>query len=278
MSFLLYALNTLFACGQSSLGKLYARRGGDAAVFNLNKALAGVIIFLLFGLVQGLQPHIPSWLFGVAYGLFLGVSMHTGFQALACGPLALTSIVASFSLLIPFLWGILFWREGLTLTGVGGIALLSLTLLLLNRGGRAGLSRRWFFFAGLTLLTNGACSIVQKYHQLFWPGEYRNEFMIGAMLTVLCFTGGFHLRRPEHAPFSLNLCGLTAGAMNGLANYLVLFLAATEKASVLFPVVSVANTMAAWLAGRFLFRERLEARQLWGLGCGILAVLLLNLS
>ena len=60
MVFLLYFLNMVCSSGQSAFGKGYAAKGGKAAVFNINKALSGVTVFLIFGIVTGVSFHIPS--------------------------------------------------------------------------------------------------------------------------------------------------------------------------------------------------------------------------
>lgn len=276
MTAVLYLLNVLCSCGQSTLGKLYARRGGNAAVFNANKAIAGAAVFLLAGLIRGLHAHWASWGFGLAYGVALCISMHTGFRALATGPIALTSIIASFSLIIPFLFGIAVWQESLTVGGGFGIALLLAAIALLGGRREGGLSLRWSLYALATLAANGVCSLIQKYHQLAYPGLYRTEFMLAALATVLALSIGMHGVQKPRPPFALSGVGLCSGVMNGAANYIVLYLAATEKASVLFPMVSVANAIAVWLVGRFLFREKLRPLQAVGLLCGIAAVWLLN--
>lgn len=63
----------------------------------------------------------------------------------------------------------------------------------------------------------------------------------------------------------------------GFANYIVLYLAATQDASVLFPVVSAAKIIAVWIIGRFTFREQLKLTQTIGVLAGIAAIVLLNL-
>ena len=101
---LLYLLNVACSAGQSLLSKQYAKNGGDSCVFNINKTVAGIVVFIIWGLIQGFSFHLPTVFFGIGYGISLCISMHMGFRALAAGPMALTSVVASFSLLIPFFW------------------------------------------------------------------------------------------------------------------------------------------------------------------------------
>lgn len=104
MHILLFFLNAICYAGQSGTGKLYAAKGGQAESFNFSKALAAAALFFIWVLVRG-GIHWQTLPLAVLYGLFLTLSMHTGFQALSCGPMALTGILVAMSLVIPMFWG-----------------------------------------------------------------------------------------------------------------------------------------------------------------------------
>ena len=278
---LLYLLNVGCSSGQLALSKLYANRGGQAAAFNLHKAAAALVVFLLFGLFQGMTWNAPTVWYGIGYGVFLSLSMHAGFVALSIGPMAFTSIIASFSLIIPFVCGVTVWQEPLTVYSVIGMLLLLSSIVLLNVKKDKQISFKWLFYALITMVANGACSLVQKFHQVAYPTLYRTEFMLAAMATVLLFLVAMGLVKRNVAPSgkpTFSVLGALSGVLNGGANYIVLYLAATEKSSVLFPVVSVANVVAVWLVGRLAFRERFRPLQIVGLLLGIAAIVLLNIQ
>ncbi len=278
MTPVLYLLNVVCSAGQSTLGKQYAKNGGSASAFNMNKTVAGIVLFMILGWAKGFSFHLPTVLFGVGYGISLCISMHTGFKALATGPMALTSIIASFSLLIPFFCGICFWDEPLTFFGVCGIILLLLSIVLINGKRFSGISYKWLIYALATLFTNGICSVIQKYHQLQFPTLYRTEFMIFALLSVLivlsvtlCFD------RQRKQTFTFSGLGIVSGVLNCTASYIVLYLSATENASVLFPIVSVANIITVWIIGILYFKEKLTILQTIGLLLGVISIVLLKL-
>lgn len=275
MTAFLYILNTLCASGQSVLGKQYAANGGRSADFNLNKALAGSAVFLIFGIMNGMRFHFYTLLFGACYGIFLCLSMYAGFKALAMGPMTLTSIIASFSLIIPFLFGVAVFGESVTPYNIAGLLLLLSAIVLLNIKKEKNFSAKWLFFALLTMLANGLCSLVQKYHQLYFTGRYTVEFSLYSFITVLVILSCFRLGS-EHK-FKFGFSGLAAGAMNGIANYIVLYLAGSENATVLFPIVSIINIIAVWILGRLLFKEQLKPLQALGLIFGIVSVVLLKI-
>lgn len=275
MTALLYFLNTVCATGQSSLGKYYTANNGNTLTFNISKALSGAIIFLLFGFFGGIRFNSATLIFGIMYGVLLCFSMHTGLKALESGPMALTSIIASFSLLIPFLFGITVLNERISIYNIFGIAFLLSSIIILNIKRENGFSLKWFCYAMLTMLANGICSVIQKCHQLSFPGKYKTEFTVISLFTaliilrILCFKA-----KPEK---KLSLTGLFAGILNAVSNYTVLYLASGEKASVLFPMISIINILAVWLAGKIIFKEKLGIMQISGLVLGITAVILLKL-
>lgn len=276
-NFLLYASNVLCSSGQSALGKLYGKRNGNSVNFNLSKSLAAVVLFIVFSIFSGFSFHQPTIIFGFFYGLSLLVSMYCGFAALACGPMAITSVIASFSLIIPYIFGIAVFGEPAKITGICGIVLIAAALMLMNFRKPENLSARWWILSLMTFLTNGICSVLQKYHQICFPGKYSTEFMLSAMAVVLIILSAVSLAKKDGGKIDFTALGFASGVLNALANYLTIYLSATENASTLFPIISVANAIASWCFGRFAFGEKLRRTQLFGLALGIVSVLLMKI-
>ncbi len=274
----LYLLNIVCSAGQSALGKQYAKRGGESLSFNMNKAVIGTILFLALGVIDGFSWHIQTMLLGICYGISLCISMHTGFKALSLGPMALTSIIASFSLIIPFLFGITLWNEHLTLLNFFGVVLLLFSIFLINIKKENGFSVKWLFYALTTMITNGICSVIQKMHQIEYPALYRTEFMFWALLCVSIILMITHnTKRRRKVKFKLSLLGIVSGVANCCANYILLFLSATEHASILFPIIAIANIITVWGIGILFFKEKLKALQATGLIIGVVSVILLKI-
>ena len=280
MTVLLYLFNIAGSAGQSTLSKYYASKGGCVHTYNLNKAAAGLVVFLLVGLWNGISFHLPTVLMGAGYGICLGIGGFAGFTALSIGPMALTSMIASFSLVIPFAVGVTVWGETLSVWGILGIILLVCSIVLLNfKKIDDRLSLKWTFFTFLTFFVTGVASVFQKQHQMNYPGLYRTEFMIASMLCMLVLQLIVVLVKGT-VRTEIRFCvpGSLGGFLEGAATYIVLYLAASQNASVLFPVVSVAKIIAVWCIGRMAFKEQLKLWQTVGLVAGIAAIALLNLK
>lgn len=285
MELIVYLLIVVATVTQSASTKAFNRQNQHSAVFNAVKACTALILFALMA-APGFCFHAPTLLFGLLYGGCMCLSMYAGYRALCLGPMALTSMLVSFSVAIPLVWGVTAGQE--TLSAVKCMALLFLmcAIVLTNADKlRHGQKKQenhllWLIFAGLTLLCNGVGSVLQKQHQTLYPEAYSREFMFFAMLlcaVIFTFAALKKLSLREIKSAKGKRFGVLSGFTNGMANFLTLVLAGFENASVLFPVISAGTILGALLCGRFVFKEKLKINHYAALIMGIAAVVLLKL-
>lgn len=279
---LLYAAVVLCSISQSTLNK--CNKGGDAVRFNFFKGLSAFVVFFGIFLFSAEGFHAPTLLFGAAHGVLLAIANQCGYRALHSGPMALTSLLVNFSLIIPFFFGVLYLGERPSLFAYIGFVLLGAALVFLNlRPGKGGKrpSLRWGIFVLLTMLANGFCSVTTSWHQRLYPEQYELGFtawtvlVCFAIFAVLALAGG-KLKHKYHKP-RCDLYAGTAGLVNTMASFLIVLLAAKSPATILYPLLSATTMLAALFVGRLLFRERLNRNQLIGFAIGICSVVLLNL-
>ncbi len=280
-----YILIIIASVTQSATTKLFNRNCSHSAVFNAMKSCAALVMFALIA-AFGFTFHLPTVLFGVLYGACLCISMYAGYQALCRGPMALTSMMVSFSVMIPLIWGITVGNETLKKIQYLALVLLFLAIILTNMDKVKATKNAqtnygsWLLFVGITFGCNGICSILQKQHQIFYPGAYGKEFMLFAMLlcAVIFSISAFRkISFKELKRLKGKRYGVLSGFANGMANFLTLILAGLENASVLFPIISAGTILASLLCGRLLFKEKLKANHYVALASGIAAVILLKL-
>lgn len=280
-----YVLIVLASATQSATTKLFNKNCSQSSVFNALKSCTALVLFALTA-AFGFQFHLPTVLLGVLYGTFLCISMLTGYKALCLGPMALTSMLVSFSVIIPLIWGITIGNETLKTMQYPAFVLLFVAIILTNAdkfNTKKGLQRSyglWFLFVGITFLSNGICSILQKQHQTLYPEAYSREFMLFAMLIcsgVFLISALRKVSPGELKAIKGKRYGILSGFANGVANFLTLVLAGLENASVLFPIISAGTVVASLLCGRLLFKEKLKANHYAALLIGIAAVVLVKL-
>ena len=285
MVIVVYILIILASVTQSATTKLFNNNSSHASVFNAIKSCTAFILFALIA-TFGFTFHLPTVLFGVLYGVSLCVSMYAGYQALCRGPMALTSMLVSFSVIVPLIWGITLGNETLKSLQYPALILLFLAIILTNADKiKAKKTTQtnyclWLLFVGITFACNGICSILQKQHQTLYPEAYSREFMLFAMLlcSVVFLIFAFRTISPkELKEIKGKRYGVLSGLANGIANFLTLVLAGMENASVLFPIISAGTILASLLCGRLLFKEKLKINHFFALAAGIVAVVLLKL-
>ncbi len=287
---LLYILAIVAARTESALGKYNGMKGGSAVRFNVNKSLMAAVFSLAILLLFDGELHLPTLAYSVAYGAFLAISMVAGLKALSLGSMGITSTVVSFSLVIPTIFGMIFLDEKLGVSGFFALGLLAVSLLLLNyKKSSNPISGECWFYSILTMVSNGACSVVQKLHQTAYPGEYSSAFMLFGMsaaflvLSAVAVISALSKREekegctPEKIFKYTLIFGALAGVFNGVCNYFTLLLAATENASVLFPILSAGNAVGSCLVGYLVFKERLTKLQTFSIALGAIAVVLLKI-
>ena len=214
------------------------------------------------------------------------LSMYSGYRALCLGPMALTSMLVAFSVIIPLIYSLTFGNETLKALQCMAFVFLLADIILANYDKLKVNSEKpksyglWLLFIALTFISNGICSILQKEHQLAYPGLYSREFIMFAMLICsLIFTLTAIIKIPLKDVKSTRgkRFGIISGVTNALANFLTLILAGMENASVLFPIISAGTILGALLCGKFVFKEKLKPNHYLALAAGIIAVVFLKL-
>jgi drug/metabolite transporter (DMT)-like permease len=222
--------------------------------------------------------------------VFLTVANYFGVRAITEGNMGVVSMIGAFSLIVPCAYGLIFLGEKLSVFGIIGLILVFVSISLLSyKKQSGGLSAKCLIFSFITLFANGACSVLQKMQQTAQPNAFRAEFtLFSAVVAFLVFmlmknTGSKKNQTVKDdvgkATFNKTtaLYGSLSGLFNGASGLLVLTLAASQNASVLFPLLSVANSLVAVAVGKIVFKEKLTALQMLSVAIGIVSVVLLKI-
>ena len=283
MEIVYYLAIVLFSPLQSAASKYYAKDGGDILSFNLIKSFSALALFALVS-IWGITFHVDTIVLSAFYGISLAVSMHFGYRAVEVGPMALTSLLVSFSVVIPIVYGLSFCGEAFTFFKGLGFGFLFVAIICSNIKKRDNVSSktdlRWFLCVLLTFVTNGICAVLQKRHQILYPKLYGTEFMLFAMLTCFLIYAVFAIIKIRPTRFfavKKKRYGVYSGVGNGIANFCTILLAGFESASVLFPTISIGTIIGAIICGRVLFKEKLNVNNYLTLLFGVVAIIFLKL-
>ena len=268
---------------QNVIKKIYNGKvsGRGVLIFGGVSVLSACLFFLF---ASGFELRFDSGVLPYAFGFAAsyGTAIVTGVLAIRWGALSLSSLITSFSLIIPTFYGLIFLDESVSVLFWVGFSCLAVSLFLINaKSGEIKITLRWVVAVSLAFFGNGVCSAVQNSQQRSFAGEYKNELMIIALSTVavILFIAAAFAERREALPcikrggYLMVLCGVA----NGAVNLFVMLLATRMNASLMFPIISGGGIVLTWAVSRFIYKEKLSVAQNVALVLGILAVVLMNL-
>ena len=240
------------------------------------------MMFFMFNTRGRFEFEPAAACYSLGFGLAFAIATVEGLNAIRTGPLSISSLVSSYSLLIPTFHGIIFLGEKIKPTMILGVIILLIALSMVNLNKNESLKheKTWVIHLVAAFISNGMCSTIQKMQQIAFDGAYKNEFMIVALVFVcIClFSLGFAQKgnKGEMLKSALKF-GVPKGVLNGGMNYFVMVATGLIASSILFPTLSAAGMTTTYFISRFRYKEILSKIQTFGYVLGIISVVLLNI-
>lgn len=259
------------------------RTGGKGRfVFFTISRLAGMLYFIITAGKLSFNAEILPYT--IAFAIFYGACIVFNFLAINSGPLTITSLITSYSLMVPTAYGLIFLHDPISKGFVVGLILLLVSLYLINMKTEekgVAITKKWIVYATIAFLGNGLCSTVQSMHVRAFEGAYKNEFMIIAYLLVVVFSLAVSVVKEKG---EIKTCikkgwifALICGVANAVVNFLTMALQDRMPVSLVFPLISGGGLILTYFFSRFLFKEKLSKSQNIGYILGVLSVVFLNI-
>jgi len=276
--------------GMGQLGKNVFQNAKDRMYFQLIRNFFCIIMMAVIG-----RAFVPS-----GFTLFLAACMGmatllSSVTSLACfkyGPVSISILIySSLSMLISSLAGPIFWGESISFLQIVGIVLCLASMTLLTERSLVEKTRPiWFLFLILAGIGGGLQGPIQKVLATSAYAGERMEFItytfIFSTITPLILLAVAKLKdrkNPETAEkVTYKLKGyvfwmfLLQAALSVFLNINNLKLVAELPTVVFFPSYSIGGLLITTLASRFLFNEKMTARQTAGFVTGLCALLLIS--
>ncbi len=284
MDILLLVITVLFCALQSVTKKAFGSKisGGGTFFFSGLSTLFAMLFFIATSKEFRFDTaFIP---YSIGFGLSYLVSLVFGYLALTTGSASLSSLISSYSLMIPAFYGLIFLHEDMGKFFIPGLLILLISIFLINKkvdNQTTKFTPKWIFYVIMSFIGGGMCSVTQTMQQKAFDGQYKSEFMIIALLFVVICVGILSAVK-ERGSFVQYVkkgwwLGSVCGIMNGVVNLFVMILTATMATSVMFPVIGAGQLILTYIFFRFMFKETLTKPQLYGFILGTISVILLNI-
>lgn len=233
--------------------------------------VSGLVSALIMWALAGFRPEWSGFSALLALGMALCSMLYCllSFRILNLGGMALYSLaLMSGGMLLPYIFGIVFLNETVSLPGFLGLIAV-LAAVILSNFNRRKISKTLLLLCTAVFLLNGFCSILSKAHQISRiPSTVSSAGFVMysgiakcllSVIVLLCRKRS-SFSRPKHKYILL----LTVGAaVISAASYLLqLNGAKVLPASVLYPMITGGSIVFSAIAGRVFFKERLSLRQI----------------
>ena len=255
-----------FACSK----KYQANEGTDLVAGLRFNGLTGLTTSIIMLCILGFRLEWSAYSLGLAVAQTLCCIFYSvlGFRVLRLGGMALYStFLMSGGMLLPYLVGVIFWEEQLSILRVLGVVMI-LGAVILSNFSRSKTSPKLILLCCVVFLLNGMVSIISKLHQISTiPTVGTTTFVMYAGLSksLVCFAVLPFLKKP--GPFMTHKpsYGVIVGAaLIGGTSYLLQLLGAKDlPATVLYPMITGGCMIVSAIAGRVFFRETLSKRQIF---------------
>lgn len=260
----------------------YLNTGSPYGVYFVNYITCTLLAFAAMepkALYNG--DAIPCWLGGVTGLIYLASLCANGYSIHKNGAI-LSSVFTRLGVLVPIVLSVaLFGERPTPLQGLGVVLAVAAAVLMNGLPGKPAApspqNRIFLLPLVLTLLLNGAADAMSKvFTQL---GRRQDDGLF--MFYIFLFAGlaTLALLVKEHRPLTPRdvFFGVLVGVPNFLSSRLLLAALTQLPAFLVYPSYSVGVILVISVASFFLFRERLNGRQMGAAGMILAALVLLNL-
>ena len=299
MPVLFLTLTVVSATVQNFFTKIFSTKT-DKGVFLFNAMSAFVALFIFIAMAKFQFTFVwGNLLYAILFALSYFFAVFGLTMAIKTGPLSITALIESYSMIVASIYGVAFLNEPITPFMIAGFALLLISLTLVNYEKKAengeekqektnGISLKWIIFVSIGFIGNGFCTVVQKMQQVwsentYGAGQflYSNEMMIlGLLLAVVAFVVcSFIMERKDMKEVLQKgwAPAIGRGLSNGGANLFSILVMTMMAVSVANAVIAAGCVILSALISVLVYKEKLNIYQWIGIGIGVVSLVFLNL-
>lgn len=249
---------------------------GDVLFFN---ALISCVWIVISFVLNRTAVSIGSIMWGALYGTVTAVFLLSKMQAMASGPVSVTSFIGCSSLLISTAFGVLFFHESVTVVQVICLVLLiaALFLCISPKGGKA--KPMWKFWCALFFLASGGVGLIFKLHQASeFAAEVDAMMLAASVMSFVIFAVSSVIVSKKrnscfpHVPKIAVPYIIASGTVSFSYNKLNIMLSGKLPSIIFFPTFNGSVIIFASLLAAIIFKERLEKKQFIGIVLGTISV------
>ena len=273
VSFLLLILSAILLAINFVFTKLFQLKEGTqfstGMYFN---AIIGISTAVVFFALNKFTFNLTLFSFVMALLQTTAIVSYTliGFRIMAKENVSdYTFFLMTGGMIVPYIWGVVFLKEKITIFNILGLLLITVAVLLINGNSKKTLKLK--IMCGGIFLLNGIVSVTSKLHQINPKGISSTEFVIltSAIKGIICliiFLFSCKKSKPKNIRINILLVIVLAAISNGISYFLQLNGASSLPATIVYPVVTGGTIIFTGIAGMICFKEKITKKVAFGMG------------
>ncbi len=252
-----------------------------------NYVVACMVGMLLYdGNIDFNEITSKSWFWGtMALGVFFILVFNLMAKASQVAGVSVASVATKMSLVMPVIFGVVFYRETLSVFQIIGILLALAAVYLASMKEKSiGLSKKTLLLPLLVFLGSGIIDICMKYFQENHLDTKEvaifSSMVFGfAALTGFVFIGIKAVKQPLKTNFKNIIGGIVLGVPNYFSIFFLIRALQNERfdSAAIFTLNNVAIVMLSTLLGILIFKEKLSLKNWGGIALAIVSIMLVAL-
>ena len=256
----------------NSLCKKHLKTNDDLYKFNIFVYAVCILIFGILTLNGSLSLY--TVLLGVLFGVVTALSNLYKMLALSKGPMHITLLITTSSMIIPTLSGVFFGEKFSLFKILLVLILIYFIYLSIGKSKEGKINRSWGIYCLLAFILIGSIGLIQKIHQTSSHKSEISGFLCVSFFISLIISG---LRVKDKKNFKdkknlIPLAMICGGCTFGM-NYINLKLSGLLPSQLFFPLVNGSAIILSSLMSMIVFKERLSKKQTVGLVGGIICLI-----
>lgn len=256
----------------NSVCKKHLKTNDDIHKFNIFVYAVCILIFGILTLNGSLSLY--TVLLGVLFGVVTALSNLYKMLALSKGPMHITLLITTSSMIIPTLSGVFFGEKFSLFKILLVLILIYFIYLSIGKSKEGKINKSWGIYCLLTFILMGSIGIIQKIHQTSSHKSEISGFLFVSFFISLIISG-LRVKDKKNFKDKKNLIPLAmiCGVCTFTMNFLNLKLSGLLPSQLFFPLVNGSAIVLSSVMSAVLFKERLSKRQTVGLIGGILSLI-----
>lgn len=248
--------------------------------------VAGGIILIFTG--SKFQVDLYTILTSLLFGAMLGLCMLVTFYSMQVTTVAVSSVFKAASVMIPCIFGAIFFAEDISLINILGFVLFLLSVYLIvskNQEKKVKFGIKAFLACMGVLLTNGFGSIaIQLFGKCVPDGDeavfmFISYCMQSVILLIihLFYNAKAKSNKVQTISKKMWIYGIIGTVAAFAIQQIMASLASDISALVIFPVTMGSSVIMGAIIGWLCFREKLTVKSMIGIIGGIISLIMINM-